>query len=139
MPHNPCLRNGGKASNRPSEVRNCWRNNSAHHASRQDEYPLEQAVTQQIGDMPFLWLAVSDRADRGLIERNTIGLLSRRSGGLDPASPQWLGAKADSEKVRSSALWNVNHVEDGYDPLYLETFSQLVENVYPTHDEPVSQ
>ena len=38
-----------------------------------DEYPLEQVVTQQIGDMPFLWLAMPDRVERGLVERNTIG------------------------------------------------------------------
>lgn len=113
----------------PSDIRGSWRNKIAHHASRQAEYSLEQAVTQHIGDMPFLWLAVPDRAQRSLIERNTIGLLSRRSGGIDPASPQWLGAKADNEKVCSSALWNVNHVEAGYDPLYLETFDELVGNV----------
>lgn len=99
------------------------------HSAKQNEYPLEQAVSKHIGEMPFLWLAVPDRQDRGLIERNTIGLLSLRSGGLDQASPEWLGLTADNEKVSTSALWNVNHVDDTYDPAYLDTFSQLISNV----------
>jgi len=76
--------------------------------------------------MPFLWLMVPDRADRGLIERNTIALMSRSNGGVDPASLQWLGLTADSEKVRTSGLWNVNHVDDAYDPGYLDILEQLV-------------
>lgn len=112
--------------NWPIEVRDSWRDKHADHAARKAEYPLEQAVTQHIGNMPFLWLAVPDRADRGLIERNTIALMSRRSGGVDPASSQWLGLTADSEKVRTSALWNVNHVDDAYDPRYLDILEQLV-------------
>lgn len=99
---------------------------------RQAEYPLEQAVTRHIGGMPFLWLAVSDRVERGLIERNSIGLLSRRSGGVDPASPQWLGLNADNKKVCTSGLWNVNHVEDEYDPLFLDTLSYLLRSVQPS-------
>ena len=41
--------------------------------------------------------------------------------GVDPASPQWLGLTSDNEKVRTSALWNVNHVGDAYDPTFLDT------------------
>ena len=61
-----------------------------------------------------------------MIERNTIALLSRRSGGVDPASSQWLGLTADNEKVRTSALWNVNHVDDAHDPTSLDTLEQLI-------------
>ena len=114
----------------PSDVRNGWRNKQADRGARQAEYPLEHAVTQHIGGMPFLWLAVPDRAERGLIEQHTIGLLSRRSGGVDPASTQWLGLTADSEKVRTSALWNVHHVDAAYDPVYLDTLGELVRSVY---------
>lgn len=112
----------------PINVRDSWRKNNVDHAARQAEHPLEQAVTQHIGDMPLLWLAVPDRADRQLIERHSIGLLSRRSGGSDPASPHWSGVGADNKKVCTSALWNVNHVDEAYDRLYLETFSRLVLN-----------
>jgi hypothetical protein len=113
----------------PSDVRESWRDNHADPAARRAEYPLERAVTQHIGDMPLLWLAVPDRATRGLVERNTIALLSRRSGGVDPASPTWLGLTADSEKVHTSALWNVNHVDDAHDPTFLNTLQQLVRSV----------
>lgn len=110
----------------PSDVRESWRNKHADGAARQAEHHLEHAITQRIGGMPFLWLAVPAAADRGKIERNTIALLSRRSGGVDPASPHWLGLAADSEKVRTSALWNVNHVDDTYHPAYLDIFERLL-------------
>ena len=110
----------------PDEVRSSWRNNNAGHTALQAEHALEQAVTQNIGAMPFLWLAVPNREDRAAVERNTIGLLSCRNGSQDIASSRWLGLRAENEKVRTSALWNVNHVDDGYDPRYLETFRALV-------------
>jgi hypothetical protein len=113
----------------PSNVPDSWRYKQADPETRQAEYPLEHDVSQHIGSLPLLWLAVPDRADRGLIERNTIALLSRSSGGVDPASPNWLGLAADSEKVRASALWNVNHVDDAYDPRYLVTLGELVRSV----------
>jgi len=113
----------------PSYVRDGWRDKHADGAARQTEYPLEHAVSRHIGDMPFLWLAVPDRVDRGLIERHTIGLLSCRSGGVDPASPRWLGLTADSEKVRTSSLWNVHHVDQAYDQAYLDTVEPLVRGI----------
>ena len=76
--------------------------------------------------MPFLWLQVSDRRQRGVLERNSIGLLSHRQGGVDQPSPQWLGHYANSEKVRSSGLWNVNHVDDRYDLTFLQIVDQLI-------------
>ena len=113
----------------PGVALSSWRNNNTRHAARLAEHSLEQSVTQHIGTMPFLWLAVPDREDRGLIERNTIALLSCRGRDIDLISPQWLGLGADSEKVRTSGLWNVNHVDDGYDPSYLDIFSKLVNKV----------
>jgi len=110
----------------PIQVRENWTNKQADQAIRRAEYPLERAVTNHIGNMPFLWLSVTKSEDRALIERNTIGLLSRRTGGVDPASLQWLGLKATSEKVRTSALWNVHHVDEHYDPTFLKIFSDLV-------------
>jgi hypothetical protein len=74
-------------------------------------------------------LDVSDRGLRGVLERNSIGLLSRRQGGLDQPSATWLGRYADSEKVRSSGLWNVNHVDDQYDLAFMEILDQLVQEI----------
>jgi hypothetical protein len=36
--------------------------------------------------MPFIWLSVPDRTDRGCIERNGIALTSRLADGLDQPS-----------------------------------------------------
>lgn len=76
--------------------------------------------------MPFLWLGVRDRQLRGIVERNTIALLSERTGGIDRPSDGWLGLHADNEKVRTSGLWNVNHVDESYDPEFLDALVVLV-------------
>ncbi len=113
----------------PSEISQSWRDKNADRLTREGEFVLEQAVSRHIGDMPFLWLDVPDLENRQIVERNTIGLLSCRRGGIDAASPNWLGLKADREKVRTSGLWNVMCVDDGYDPGYLDTFEQLVKSL----------
>lgn len=83
-------------------------------------------MSRYIGAKPFLWLAVPDRESRSRLERNLIALLSSRSGGVDTPSAQWLGLSADSEKVRASGLWNVNHVDDAYETAFLSAFRGLV-------------
>ncbi len=110
----------------PDAVGQSWRDKNANREAQNEEYVLEQAVTRHIGEMPFLWLSVPERRDRQVIERNSIGLLSRRKGGVDPASPQWLGLAAESEKIRTAALWNVHCVDEQYDPNYLDTLKQLI-------------
>jgi hypothetical protein len=107
-------------------VRRGWNEKRADFAARDGEYLLEVAVSEHIGGMPFLWLAARDRADRALIAGNAIALLSHRSGGLDQVSAQWLGLEAASEKVRTSALWNEDHVDEAYDPAFLDTLERLV-------------
>ena len=97
------------------------------------ERDVEQAVSTVIGRMPFLWLAVPDEPGpnslRGFIERNAIALLSNRSRTpLDPPSPNWLGHHCDRRKVRTSGLWNSKHVDEPYDPAFLDAMERLVEN-----------
>jgi hypothetical protein len=110
----------------PAAVRRGWSDKRADFAARDVEYQLEVAVTEHIGGMSFLWLAARDRGDRALIAGNAIALLSQRSGGLDQASATWLGLAAASEKVRTSALWNEDHVDETYDPAFLDTLERLV-------------
>ncbi len=109
----------GKGNNAPREV-------------KLGERPLEQKVSTIIGAMPFLWLAVDDEPGpdtlRGYIERNAIALLSNY--GREPVdlpSPGWLGHHSDRERVRQSGLWNSNHVDDDYDPAFLDTLQRLIE------------
>src|SRR5215472_189910 len=96
---------------------------------RSKETELEREVSNLIGAMPFVWLSVDDdpgpESVRGYIERNSIALLSNYSKpSLDAPSPTWLGSDADRERVRRSGLWNQNHVDEMYDPRFLERFDQ---------------
>ncbi len=114
----------GKGNNAPKEV-------------KEREHPLEQAVSAVIGDMPLLWLAVDDEPGptslRGYIERNAIALLSNYGREpVDPPSPKWLGHHSDREKVRESGLWNNNHVDESYDPAFLDRLESLIERMGAT-------
>ena len=105
---------------------------SAPRSIRDQEVPLEAKVSAVIGEMPVLWLAIGDEAGggslRGVIERNAIALLSNYGESpLDPPSPEWLGRSCDRPKVRKSGLWNSNHVDEDYDPAFLDLLTQLTE------------
>jgi hypothetical protein len=104
----------------PVDVQNSWLRQRAASNEKAAEEPLERAVTACIGAMPLLWLAVPDRSQRHTIESSAIALLSQLAGGIDPASPDWLGRHATNLKVRTSGLWNSNHVNDLYQPSFLD-------------------
>jgi len=87
--------------------------------------------------MPFLHLNVDDAPGpdslRGYIERNSIALLSNyQKPPLDPPSAEWRGYRCDRERVRLSGLWNQNHVNEPYDPVFLQTLEALIEQRTPT-------
>jgi hypothetical protein len=84
--------------------------------------------------MPFLWLEVDDPPGpaslRGYLERNSIALLSNLGKPhLDPPSPGWRGRSCDRGKalVRDSGLWNQRHVDEAYDPAFLDVLARLVD------------
>ena len=82
--------------------------------------------------MPFLWLNVNDapgpRSNRGLIERSAIALLSGYSWpAADAPSREWLGHYSDRERVRLSGLWNNHHVDETYDPSFLDEMESLID------------
>ncbi len=96
------------------------------------EAPVELAVTNYIGSMPFLWVSIEDEPGsgslRGVIERNAIALLSNyERPTVDPASTSWLGAFSDRPLVRGSGLWNQRHVEEAHDPMFLDAFKKMIE------------
>lgn len=91
------------------------------------EAQIERAVSDHIGAMPFLWLSVPDRSDRGFIERNSIGLVSCLAGGLDQPSAGWLGHHAVRADIRQSGLWNVDHVRHRTEPGFIDRLGQLIE------------
>ena len=108
--------------------------NNAPKEVRENERPMERKVSAAIGDMPFLWLAVEDEPGpdsmRGYIERNAIALLSNyEKKTIDPPSVSWLGCYSDRERVRKSGLWNSNHVDEAYDPAFLDCLEWLIERM----------
>jgi len=118
----------------PSLKSNSWgRGSTAQKEIRQGEVPLEQKVSDFLGEMTLVVLPVPDLAGpnslRGLIERNSIALLSAYN---DPEDDQpregWLGSHSGRPKVRRSGLWNNNHVDESYDPAFLSVLEALVVN-----------
>jgi hypothetical protein len=104
---------------------------TASRETRAGERALECAVSRVVGNMPFLWLPLEDEAGpksmRGFIERNSIALLSNyRKEPVDPPSDRWLGKHSDRERVRSSGLWNSNHVDENYDPGFLNELDRRI-------------
>lgn len=123
---------GSALCDRDSHTYPTWgKGSTASREVRTGELVLECAVSQTIGDMPFLWLAMEDEPGpqslRGFIERNSIALLSNYGKKpLDPPSESWLGRHSNRERVRNSGLWNSNHVDESYDPGFLDVLDRLV-------------
>jgi len=98
---------------------------------RHVEAEVEQMVSEYIGVMPLLWLAVPDRLDRGFIDRNSVAITSCLAGGRDEPSPGWLGRDAGPPEVRGSGLWNVQHVGHHREPGFLDLLGELIRQHRP--------
>ena len=86
--------------------------------------------------MPFLWMSVDDEPGpnscRGFIERNAIALLSSYGRpAIHGPSREWLGQYSDRERVRMSGLWNNNHVDETYDPSFLDLMEYWIDTTSP--------
>jgi hypothetical protein len=97
-----------------------------------DEAPVEAAVSNYLGRLPFLWLPIDDEPGpeslRGFIERNVIALVSGlHEPVIDPPSPSWLGFRSGRDKVRRSGLWNQRHVDENYVPGFLDVLETAIE------------
>jgi len=120
----------------PDEVRRAWRSSRADRRTRDVEHPVELAVREHIRDIPFLWLAVPDPAGseshRGYLEANAIALLSNCGRQpIDPPSADWLGRWAEVPRVRRSGLWNINHMDQDYNPVFLDLLESYVRRLAP--------
>jgi len=112
-----------------------WGNgNTAPREIRESELALEQQVSNYIGNLPFLWLAIEDASGpeslRGYIERSSIALVSNfQKHAIDSLSNNWLGHFSSRPRVRESELWNQNHVDENYDPAFLATLETLIDKM----------
>jgi len=118
-----------------------WANRAAKSATiRKAEEELERRVSSYIGKMSILWLNVSDEAsamsDRAYLERNLIGLIAGRGKPLDPPTKKWLGLSSPEARIRSSGLWNLNHLTHVYDPQFLGVLAQYVRITTNRNDPP---
>jgi hypothetical protein len=106
------------------------RGSTATRAVRGFEVELERRVSTYIGAMTVLWVAVPDASgrtsQRAIIERNAIALLSNGLHPSDEPSPLWLGRHSPSDLIRRSGLWNLNHVEEQYEPGFLDLLEEAV-------------
>ncbi len=97
-----------------------WAASKLSRADKERERPLEAAVSEHIGAMRVLWLDVNDEpgpsSERAYLERNVIGILSSDGERRDPPSSTWLGLDAAPDEIRSSGLWNIDHVGARVDP-----------------------
>ena len=116
-----------RRDNLPGDLLSSWLDRHRPPGQRaSQETSVERAVSGHIGAMPFLWLNVPARADRGYLESNSIALLSCLTGGPDRPSTSWLGHYAEPAEIRESGLWNVQHVSGHYEPGFLRQLAQLV-------------
>ena len=100
-------------------------------AITQAEAGLEAAVSLYVGQMPFVFLDVPDEPGpgslRAFIEKNSIALLSNYARTpVDSPSAAWLGRRCGREKVPQSGLWNLQHVDEAYDPSFMDTMKSLI-------------
>jgi len=97
---------------------------------RKKEERLERAVSEHIGEMEILWVAINDEpspsSDRAYIERNVIGLLVGRTGPADLPSHDWLGRYSPEERIVKSGLWNLDFLDYSYSPNFLEILHEYV-------------
>ena len=106
--------------------------NTDRDTIKECEAPVEAGVSEYIGRMPFLWLNADDtpgpNSKRGFIERNAIAMLSGYNHSTsDQPSTAWLGHYSDRERVCLSGLWNNIHVDEYYDPAFLDEMERLID------------
>lgn len=100
-------------------------------AAQAAEADWERKVSEYVGAMTVLWVDVPDEPGpsslRAIIERNAIALLSNRFAPIEPAGVDWLGIYSTRDGIRQSSLWNLNHVDQTYDPQFLDYLEAAVE------------
>ncbi|WP_423743913.1 hypothetical protein V5735_13000 (plasmid) [Haladaptatus sp. SPP-AMP-3] len=125
----------GEAMIERSDLHNAYpewgQGSHADPAVRRQEHDHEQQVSEYIRKLPMVWLTVEDYPapdnERAYIERNAIALVSNyQKTTIDPREDNWLGNASPKSEIAESGLWNVNHVEEEYDPSFLNRFEELI-------------
>jgi hypothetical protein len=103
---------------------------SATREIKNNEAAHERRVSDYLGRMRVCSISVPDDpgpgSHRAVIERNAIALLSNKLEPLEPPSSDWLGRHSPRAEIRASGLWNLNYVDDSYDPAFLDLLKTYV-------------
>lgn len=117
-----------------------WGSSASDKEALLAEKGLEQLVSKYLSKLRVVLIDVpglSDKAnDRSYLEQNLIAVLSNKCRPLDPPSYGWLGNSSDKREIRKSGLWNVNHVEQGFDPQYVDVLNYYVSVTLGTKPRP---
>jgi hypothetical protein len=117
-----------------------WGSITGDKAVLSTERSLEQEVSKYLSNLYVVLIdipGVSDKNnDRAYVEQNLIALLSNKCRPLDPPSSEWLGLYSDKREIRKSGLWNVNHVEQRFDPNFLEVLNYYVSSTIGINPKP---
>lgn len=113
-----------------------WGEGASNPDRREHEHPHEKRVSTYVRDLPFLWVAVDDApgpdSDRAFLARHLVGLLSNvMREAIDPRAAGWLGKHSPEKAVRTSGLWNVEHVRVEHDHDVLRVLEDHVERTEP--------
>lgn len=99
---------------------------------RSGEVNLEREVSRYIGDLLVCSVEILDApgpaSDRAYIEQNAIALLSSTAPYFDRSTDAWLGRLSPHDAIRSSSLWNVNHVVSPYDRAFLDVLATYIDS-----------
>lgn len=109
---------------------------SAGRERRLSELDLERQVSENIRQLPFLFVRIDDvpgpDSDRSYIERNAIALASNfQSVSIDTRNQDWLGHHSPVDEIRESGLWNINHVDEKYDTDFLDRLETVIKMTDP--------
>lgn len=100
---------------------------------KEKEQRLEERVSLYLGKTCVYWIEISDpsgpQSDRSFVERNLIALFSGCSEPADKASSTWLGNFSQSEEIKKSSLWNVDHVYSEFDSECLEKLQYYIDKM----------
>lgn len=93
---------------------------------------MEQRVSEHLRNLPFLWVKDDDKpgpeSDRAYIERNAIALVSNYvKDSIDNRNEDWFGHYSPVTEIQESGLWNINHVEETYEPAFLDTLARYID------------
>jgi hypothetical protein len=103
---------------------------------RYAEQDHEKRVSNYIRNLPFLWVKVDDqpgpKSDRKYIKQNAIALVSNyQKKSIDQRNEDWLGNDSSCRKIRNSGLWNINHIDDQYEPAFLDRLDKAISDTQP--------